>query len=131
MARRRERDTSSSITSRQNSYVPLSRLLRPHVTFPSFGSLSRRLLDFEDRRSFHPARTNRPVVSRVGRSRIGVARSLLPDVPAAVRFVNPRNVIVCVRRKMRKEVLHALKKTGGRGGKNRRPRRNSLSNIHC
>lgn len=42
-------------------------------------------------------------------------------------YANPFHVLVCIRRKMRKEVLFALRKKG-RGGKRRR---SWLSNIRC
>lgn len=42
-------------------------------------------------------------------------------------FHVPREVAVCVRRKVRKQVLMAK----GKGGKNRPPRRGPWSHIHC
>lgn len=50
--------------------------------------------------------------------------------PIRVAFEQPEKVLVCVRRKSRKEVLHALRLTGkkGRGGSHRRT---PLSDIHC
>lgn len=44
-------------------------------------------------------------------------------------FVHPKKVLICVRRKMRKQVLHAFNKTGKSG--QRRPRRSPYSDIHC
>lgn len=49
-------------------------------------------------------------------------------------FASPRFVIRCVRRKIRKEVLHAMMKTGKGSGsrlKRRKYHRNSYSGVHC
>lgn len=57
-----------------------------------------------------------------------------PAVPAGVRFRLPRMVAICVRRKIRKEVLHAFRKTGKGGAKHRRRERakwNEFSLIKC
>lgn len=46
-----------------------------------------------------------------------------------IAFENPEDVAICVRRKTRREVLHALKKTGSRGQK---PKRFSwYSSVSC
>lgn len=49
--------------------------------------------------------------------------------PSGVRVATPSRVAVCVRREQRREVLHALRRTGG-GGRKRR-RYNEWSNISC
>lgn len=47
-----------------------------------------------------------------------------------IGFEHPKRVLICLRRKARREVLHALKKTGrGHGGG--RKRRNAYSNVRC
>lgn len=93
------------------------------------------LRDIEDRREHHPLGFFRParkldgggsdpvvVRSPKNKSKAFLARGL--------GFARPGAVVVCVRRKQRKEVLHALKKTGrGRGGG--RKRRNWWSTISC
>lgn len=89
---------------------------------------------FEDRRSFYPERVYRPALST---SRRGFARvrerAALPRPSSMLRdlrfqFAVPQKVIICVRRKQRREVLHALGKTRGGSG---RKRRNSWSNVSC
>lgn len=45
-------------------------------------------------------------------------------------FQQPRGVLVCVRRKARREVLFAKRNTG-RGSKSRVRRRNSFSHVRC
>lgn len=47
---------------------------------------------------------------------------------SALVFAAPKGVQVCVQRKTRKEVMHAK---GHAGGRVRKPRRNSLSNMRC
>lgn len=45
-------------------------------------------------------------------------------------FVLPKKTLICVRRGVRKEVLHALKKTSKGAGSSRR-RKNQFTNIRC
>lgn len=99
---------------------------------------------FEDRRTYSPEPYTARAFSSVP-ARITVA----PPSPAKVRagvakrnaekglyfpreqhvFTAPDNVIICLKRKIRREVLHALKlKKSGRG---RRRRRNYHSNVRC
>lgn len=47
---------------------------------------------------------------------------------AILAFADPQSVVHCIRRKTRKEVLFALKRTGGAGGKRRR---HWHSNVRC
>lgn len=49
----------------------------------------------------------------------------------ALTFRSPKFVAVCVRRKSRKEVLHALGKIGKGAGWKKKPRRSYWSNIRC
>lgn len=104
----------------------------------------------EDRRTWHPEGSWRParsfnqsrhrlVVGTVGpqrnvngsASRRLSTRFSFQSPPAAVAFGRPDSVLVCVRRKMRREVMHALQKTGRGRGRQKRPRRNWTSGISC
>lgn len=78
----------------------------------------------------------------------GPVRVVAAPIPEAVRgrpnrsrpltsfsFLSPRIVVqaplravLCARRKVRKEIIHAL---GVAGSKVKKPRRNSTSNLHC
>lgn len=88
-----------------------------------------------DNRLFDPLpKMMRP--PRATRGRIALTnlqqRKLSKNKPLmAIResFALPKETLVCVRRGVRKEVLHAYKKTG-KGARSRR-RRNELSDIHC
>lgn len=80
----------------------------------------------EDRREFYPARSRRPFLTT--RGMVSNFSPWIVDV-ARVAFESPEKVMVCVRRKMRREVLHALRITGKSGTGKRR--RTPASNIHC
>lgn len=70
---------------------------------------------------------------RVGTIARGFTRRARPKTAtfnrSSVAFQTPSKVLICVRRKQRKEVLFAKRKTG-RGGQ-RRPRFNYYSSISC
>lgn len=138
--------------------LTVSRLPRPEpflLTFPtprrragafSFLEDAEQLQEFEDRREFYPAHhpatgyepartffgvparlvaTPPPRKSILGRSR--PLRGVYPSVTVA--FERPREVLVCVRRSRRREVLHARGVAGRRGL--RPPRRNAYSAVSC
>lgn len=109
----------------------LSRLPRRHV-----------LSHITDYRRYHPRELHRPYRSVIGRIirpghiirstpyRPAVARRpfpLLADLSA--RAVLPRDAVICARRRMREEVMHALGHAG-RGGQ-RKPRFNNRSDVRC
>lgn len=93
----------------------------------------------EDRRAHHPLQEFRParqvsghpvkphVIKRSTNNHV-LGRHL--PIPLKVQFAEPKRTAICVRRGQRKEVLHALKKTGrGRGGG--RKKRNWYSDVSC
>lgn len=147
MAKRRKRRSNSTRVQRDNS-ISLGSLLDPlrplrpvHVeTWPE------RMTEIEDRRTFHPLKSFRPpavllgasgarVVPAVGPARQAkrgrpVTRDGVRGVPTHLAFDAPRSVLVCVRRSRRREVLHALKRTG-RGARARHRKRNPFSEIRC
>lgn len=106
------------------------------------------LRQLEDRRTFHPAGRQRPAagfflprhqlrvatpkrsVSVVTGPYQGVSPSaaLFSSPPIGVGFVAPRQVAICIRRKTRREVIHAR---GIAGSKVRRPRRTEYSGVIC
>lgn len=92
------------------------------------------LTAFEDRRTFHPAGPLRPAFSfdRGARRLVAKATSLHGGLSARVGFAVPKKVAVCVRRKQRKEVLHATNFFGrGAGGVSKRRSRNRFSDVDC
>lgn len=100
------------------------------------------LNQIEDRRLFNPAlfvdfKNTRgwpvryrvpPVSSTAAIDRKVHKRSLLGSLPWSVGFLNPSDTLVCVRRKQRKEVLHAY---GVAGGRVRPPKWRESSYIQC
>lgn len=80
----------------------------------------------EDRRQWSPdTRMLRPVMSTVrSAKRIVTGQSLT----APLRFADPRRVVVCVRRAIRREIMHAK---GYAGSRVRRPKRTPWSSISC
>lgn len=113
--------------------LTVPQLVSDHISMmPMTSSISRlQALAFEeDRRRHYPDQSVRPPGHLI-RSAIRLYHS--PEralgVPNMPSFRIPNLVTICVRRKMRREVLHALNKTkGGRGG---RRRRNQWSGIKC
>lgn len=90
------------------------------------------LREVEDRRTFHPARirTAAPIVSRSSTRLVSPAATVRGGFPSSkVGFAVPRDVAICVRRKQRKEVIHAKGHAGG-GGSSRR-RWTVFSNVKC
>lgn len=133
MAKRRSGLRDNSIISNPGLHAP--RILTPRP--PRTWSQNLRLV--EDRRSYHPeALTQMRPVRMINSQRprlIPVAFSSPKYkfnnlVPTAIGFKIPNKVAICVRRKQRKEILHALKKTG-RGKRTSRGRRSQWSDIHC
>lgn len=132
--RRREVNTPTpSLTFRLPSVIrsPLS-VVTPTV-----------LQEIEDRRTYHPLGRSRPARFSTGgpshvtvkdRPRNGRFRYSDPfgssGTKAFVAFTRPSAVAICVRRKTRKEVLFAKRKAG-RGGSQRRHRRNWFSKVSC
>lgn len=147
MARRkRRRDVSDPTVANP----PLERLPPFRPEFDRLLSHNLNLRPFEDRRTFHPARLlaapvflggnppARSIVSaaspaprRAIQRAVGVARLLENSrfPTSRVRFAEASRVVICVRRKRRKEVLFARRKAGRRG--QRRPRRNLWSDVQC
>lgn len=106
------------------------------------------LRQYEDRRTFHPQgpqRSARSFSSFHHRLRVagipivetnrdaGYQQNFISGnfdaLPYRIGFVKPERILICVRRKIRREVLHALKIAGGRGFK--RPTFNEYSSVRC
>ena len=110
------------------------------------------LRELEDRRTWHPEGPRRPARGfKSSRHRLALTQQTTRRSPSAkgrgmaalpsfqpklygspltkIGFVEPQQVAICVRRKQREEVLHALKKTGKSGQK--RPKRSYYSSISC
>lgn len=146
-SRRREVSTIANrrlpVSSRESYYrPPVSNI---NTSF-GFGSLR----EYEDRRQWHPEGSQRPargffnprhrltVIDRVHAprtaERVDASRSfpsLISQTRATVAFADPSRTLICVRRSVRREVLHALRKTGRGSGGSRTDRWTEYSSVRC
>lgn len=130
------RDDANSISSPQKLRSLIDQIIAD-VRLPTPA------ISFRDLRTFHPEPDRKPTyVNRRDSARLVVpskretpkGRMVRYDPPASVAFARPRDVAVCVRRKRRREVLHALRHAGAGGGRKRKRRRarwNEHSYVRC
>lgn len=139
---RGQRDTSEIANSEL-----LSDLMAPVSPSPAVDPLlDDPLLAFEDRRQYHPAGPARPALMSWASDLVAnTVRNTAYDISgkryydraktyaaAGLAFRDPKRVAICVRRKIRREVLFALsphRRIGSGRGKHRR--RNWASSIRC
>lgn len=128
MAKKKSNSKSSTPTAAHPTAVASPRLVvRPVVRLSPVT-----LPLIEDRRRYNPTKTVAPPASiRKDQARVTLksprARILQTNTPLG--FSVPEKVALCVRRAVRKEVLHAKKVAGKSGLK--KPRRNFWSKIKC
>lgn len=139
---RRRRDTNDIANRRLTVFDSLSNLVR------RVEQRSPSLRIYEDRRFWHPEGDYAPVgVFRQRSARrlieaaptrrrtdgtTGVGKSFRGFRPPVIRaFAKPDEVLVCVRRSTRREVLHALGRTGRGSGAKKMPRLTWRSKISC
>lgn len=129
-----------SPAKRDNSSIanePLASLLRPVLPAPRLTYRFSNLLDLEDHRRFTPHQDTRLFSKRITGGAVSRHVTKAPPKAAPARSALaahmyhevPNNVVVCVRRKRRREVLHALRQV--RSGRGRSKRRNWRSDIRC
>jgi len=135
---RRQRDASSPSLQPKSypTYNPNPNSVLPHTSgLSDLAALKHTGLDqvpvrstpwqeYEDRRRYHPEGRYRPPAAFL-RS----ARALVAGPAHQIGFRAPNRVLLCIRRKQRREVLHALKRTG-KGARSPR-RRNYWSDVSC
>lgn len=143
MARRGKRDgrrdVSTDLTIPSLTWSPpVVRTIPRIVRVPSRS----RLILIEDRRTWTPEaslvpsqtaiyrRTPLKKVSGVPTYRLKVKPSPRRSIPPGIQFADQQRLVLCIRRKQRKQVLHALRKVG-KGQKHRNPKRNFWSSISC
>lgn len=112
-------------TTTANGYVAQATAY-PVVTFPTNTYPDARFYQ-PDRRLTYPAARNLNAARLVARDRFGDA--VRRQTKAPISFRVPDQVALCVRRKQRKEVLHAMAKTGR--GYRKKPHYNFWSKISC
>lgn len=130
-SRKRERRDSAEIHHRSLTVRLLSR-----PSAPILPDVTHDLRPFEDRRTYHPLGVFRPARVIGGHP----VQPLVPSKPAKQRsraflahglaFPNPKRVLICVRRKSRREVLFA-KNLHRRGAGARKRRRTYYSEVKC
>lgn len=135
---KRGRDVSSAASAHRYRPRPVPRVSASMSVLPQlsrtndpFGVLA---LPVADRRTWHPAGPlTRPWAAPFSSSRQVAKQNPSFNQPsytkAVVAFQAPDGVAVCVRRKRRKQVLHAKGVAGKKGI--RRYRRNYTSNYSC
>lgn len=117
----RSRENRVVISSARSSYHALRELSSPASLVLS----PLRLIPLGDGRLYHPVRRMfRPVAAAPRSAARLVAKG------TGIQFADPRRVLVCLRRNIRKEVLFALG-VGGQGGAKKKPRRTTTSGISC
>lgn len=134
--------------SKRNRRDVLTTLLKPPVAthrvpqFHRLPTVSYKTNNFalgliEDRRTHYPGLTpfKRPIVqAAVGApARLHLMQKPQHKAPsqtkARIAFAQPAKLPICIRRRIRKEVIHAI---GAAGSKNlRKPHRNEWSEISC
>lgn len=134
MARRRRNQSNHTLTNLlQRGYLnassdPASLLLRP--LRPVLYEIEPRASLPDDLRSWVPEpRLRRPQTFSGNTPVTKTSRKATP-FGYTDHFAAPGAVVMCVRRKQRREVIHALK-LSGKGSRARYRRRNSWSGVHC
>lgn len=128
MSRRGRRDRSSTPIADAVFDTPLTNRLLSYTPSPQGP-----LIDVEDRRTWHPEDFFRPAME-IGGTRTTqrvVKKSFKPQLPFGLQFAVPEKTAICVRRKTRKEVLHAMRKTGGGQRRRNKPTKNWYSKLGC
>lgn len=134
-SRARQRDTND-ISSHPHTTIHITPKLLPALrlrpAIDTVRAIKRSHLNqsLEDRRRHHPLGVHAPpaVKHHRGARRIVATPGALSR--SLQRFKLPLQVMVCLRRKARREVLHALHRTG-KGGARKNRRRNEYSDISC
>lgn len=141
------RDSYTPRSLARSNYDPLADLLLdrlpgrslPTLAFQPPPEVRSTLMDVEDFRTWTPSRVRRPKTLRGNPSRVSHSQAApvrrkytyQTNFDYGLGFTYPKHVVLCVRRHRRREVLHALRKTGRGGRWNRKPRRNQWSNVKC
>lgn len=76
----------------------------------------------------HRLLVGNPTRSKALRRRQNARSMQFESVPYGIKFEEPNRLLLCIRRKRRKEVIHAI---GRAGTKVRPPRRNEYSGVSC
>lgn len=123
------RSKSNLRNTRDVRYIAKPSLsFRPNISHGL--SLANSLQQISDRRLFHPDGIFRSAVNfKNAPHSLSVSNPFSRRLSPAVKFSNPHKVLVCVRRKIRKQILFAK---GGAGSRRmRKPVYNYYSSVRC
>lgn len=137
MAHKKQTKKTTKRTLRVTTANANRRLQRPAMT-PSL-NFGGPVFLLEDRRQFHPdgpfnsargftTTASTPTLREPYSVGGNTFRPYNSQTKATIAYKAPSDVAVCIRRKRRKEIMHAI---GAAGGKVRKPRRNYLSDQRC
>lgn len=121
---KRKRTRQSQVARDLYTGYRYSRSAMRTVSSPSVMS-TLRLIPLGDGRFFHPS----PMLTRPFAAAPRSAARLVAK-GTGIKFADPKGVLTCVRRGIRREVLFALG-VGGQGGRKRKPRFTAASKISC
>lgn len=128
----KRRKTRKSKVIRRDAMQPSSLTVRLSRVPVKVARFDRTLV--EDRRRYHPLKKFQAARTFSGRAAAGFKVSGRDSrknhvVPAGLRFAVPERVLICNRRKERREVIFATGKVGR--GRRKQPRRTPFSEISC
>lgn len=127
MARRSK--SKSRRRDSQRDYIAIAKPLPKRGLLRDSIILSTPLLTFQDNRSWSPNRYPIPMTVRARPAVIQAKANFKKYLPS-VTFSAPKDAVVCVRRKIRKEVLFA-KGSAGSSRRRNRPHYNFSSTLKC
>lgn len=136
MARSRRSNRARANTSPIATRSVRARNTRPlglpsRVAYKGYDATVGRVV-LDDRRMWHPERVFRPAFSlKRAATQLVLKKPTAhqkPRLTEGLAFKDPRKVLICVRRRIRKNIMHAI---GAAGGKVKKPRRNYWSDVTC
>lgn len=150
----RKRQSRTDAVSKPQTIITANEVAQAVKNVQRQHALMMAQLQTEDRRKFHPdGRGHRParlingsrvpphkvkntltkarVIRGPGGRPMKTKKLSSLALPHRIKFALPAKTLICIKRKIRSEVLHAFNKTGKGGARRNRPRRNSFSQISC
>lgn len=128
MTKKRTGAVSSTTASDLSTLLRPSPVLTNYVFDQDLDNLANAAWDIHDGRRFRPDRSTAPPSHNRRASRV-VAPKNRPIF--SMRFADPTKIVLCARRKRRKQVLFAKNKVGKAGMRFRKPRYTFWSRIGC
>jgi len=111
-----------------------NRMLLATKTYEAPRALRTKGFGQHDRREYNPTKKLAPPANTIRRStRLVIKSAAHPsrNVPRGIKFDSPKRIAICIRRNIRREILHAIGVAGRRGNGNRTKRKTIYSGISC